>query len=123
VVQRYILDRVSDPNLKVYVIWGPMLGGEVEEDAREATSLIPDPRAVHYWTGAHTLAELLRGTAGLKEELAWDTFLLFPSRGRWGDLPPPPAYVMHVGKRSLPPDRRLNGEKLFEQVKKLLPAH
>jgi hypothetical protein len=29
---------------------------------------------------------------------------------------------MHVNKRSLPPERRLNGDKLFEQVKKLL-AH
>lgn len=119
-VQRYILDRVSDPKLRVYVVWGPMLGGETEADAREATSLIPDPRAIHFWTGAHTLAERLRSTAGLKEELAWDTFLLFSPEGRWGDLPPPPAFVMHVGKRELPPERRLNGETLFEQVKKLL---
>jgi hypothetical protein len=125
VVQRYVLDRldrVDAPNLRVYMVWGPMLGGEKAEDAREATALIPDPRATHYWTGSHTLAELLRGAAGLKEELAWDTFLLFPPEGRWGDLPPPPAYVMHVNKRSLPPERRLNGDKLFEQVKKLL-AH
>lgn len=121
-VQRYILDRVDDPKLRVYVVWGPMLGGEKEEDAREATALIPDPRTVHYWTGEHTLAELLRGTAGLKEELAWDTFLLFPPGARWGDLPPPSAYVMHVGKRGLPPDRRLNGERLLEQVRKLLAA-
>ncbi len=100
-----------------------MLGGEKAEDAREATALIPDPRATHYWTGAHTLAELLRGAAGLKEELAWDTFLLFPPGARWGDLPPPSAYVMHVNKRSLPPERRLNGDRLLEQVKKLLAAH
>lgn len=121
-VQRYILNRIDDPKLRVYVVWGPMLGGEKEEDAREATALLPDPRTAHYWTGEHALAEALRSTAGLKEELAWDTFLLFPPGGRWGDLPPPPAYVMHVGKRALPPDRRLNGEKLFEQVKKLLAA-
>lgn len=99
-----------------------MLGGETEDDAREATALIPDPRAAHYWTGEHTLAELLEGPAGLKEELAWDTFLVFAPGARWGGVPPVPGYVMHVGKRSLPPGRRLNGETLFEQVKKLLPA-
>jgi hypothetical protein len=121
VVQRYILDKVQDPNLKVYVVWGPMLGGEKEEDAREATALVPDARAIHFWTAAHSLAEALRAPAGLKEELAWDTFLLFPRGMKWGDVPPSPDYVMHVGKQ-LPPERRLNGEKLIEQVNRLLAA-
>jgi len=64
VVQRYVLDKVKDPNLKVYVVWGPMLGGEKEEDAREATALVPDARAIHFWTAAHSLAEALRAPAG-----------------------------------------------------------
>lgn len=118
-MQRYVLDRVQDPNLKVYLVWGPMLGGEKEEDAREATALVPDARAIHFWTAVHSLAEALRAPAGLKEELAWDTFLLFPRGMKWEDVPPSPAYVMHVGKR-LPPERRLNGEKMLEQVKQLL---
>jgi len=120
-VQRYVLDRMDDPKLRIHVIWGPMLGGETEADAREAAALMPDPRAAHYWTGAHTLAEALRAPAGLKEELAWDTFLVFAPGARWEDAPPSPAYVMHVGKR-LPPERRLNGEKLAEEVKRLLKA-
>ncbi|HYN22192.1 MAG TPA: hypothetical protein VE078_14625 [Thermoanaerobaculia bacterium] len=117
-VQRYVLDRIDDPKLRVYVVWGPMLGGETMEEAREAASLLPDPRTAHFWTGAHVLAEALRASAGLEEELAWDTFLLFPPEVGWGNAPPTPAYVMHVGKR-LPPDRRLNGEKLAEQVNRL----
>ena len=120
-VQRYILDRIDDPKLRIHVVWGPMLGGETEADARGATSLVPDPRASHYWTGAHTLAEALRAPAGLQEELAWDTFLLFPRGVKWGQEPPVPAYVMHVGKK-LPPERRLNGEKLAEQVNRLRAA-
>lgn len=117
-VQRYLLDRIDDPKLRVYVIWGPMLGGETEADAREATALVPDPRTAHFWTGEHVLAKALRASAGLEEELAWDTFLLFPPEVSWGDVPPLPAYVMHVGKR-LPADHRLNGEKLAEQVNRL----
>ena len=95
-----------------------MLGGETMEEAREVSSLLPDPRTAHFWTGAHVLAEALRTAAGLEEELAWDTFLLFPPEVGWANAPPTPAYVMHVGKR-LPPDRRLNGEKLAEQVNRL----
>lgn len=120
-MQRYVLDRTDDPKLRIHVIWGPMLGGETEADAREAAVLMPDPRATHWWTGAHTVAEALRASAGLKEELAWDTFLVFAPGARWEDAPPSPAYVMHVGKR-LPPERRLNGEKLAEEVNRLLKA-
>jgi hypothetical protein len=119
VVQRYLLERLPDPGLRVYVVWGPMLGGETEAAARAATGLVPDPRATHYWTAAHTLAERLRGPAGLVEELAWDTFLLFPPEARWGEVPPTPSHVMHVDKR-LPADRRLNGETLAAEARKLL---
>jgi hypothetical protein len=121
VVQRYVLDRIEDPKLRVYVVWGPMLGGETEEDAREATALLSDPRAAHYWTGEHALADALRVPAGLQEERAWDTFLLFAPGTRWGDAPPSPSSVMHVGKR-LPPEQRLNGEKLAAEVNRLRAA-
>ena len=112
---------MEDPKLRIHVIWGPMLGGETEADAREATALMPDPRVTHYWTGAHTLAEALRAPSGLKDELAWDTFLVFAPGARWGDAPPAPACVMHVGKR-LPAEQRLNGEKLAAEVNRLRKA-
>lgn len=121
-MQRYLLDSTEDPRLKVYIVWGPMLGGETQEDAREATALVPDSRATHYWTGSHALAEALGVPAGLKEELAWDTFLLFPAGSKWGGVPPRPDSVMHVGKRSLPAERRLNGERLRDEVRKLRSA-
>lgn len=118
-VQRYLLERIPDPRLRVYVVWGPMLGPETEADARAATALVPDPRVTHFWTGANTLAERLRGAAGLTDELAWDTYQLFPPDARWGEAPPTPSYVMHVEKR-LPPERRLNGEKLAAEARRLL---
>lgn len=118
-VQRYLLERNPDPRLRVYVVWGPMLGPETEEDARGATSLVPDGRTTHFWTGVDTLAERLRGPAGLTDELAWDTFLLFPPGARWGESPPAPSSVLHVDKR-LPAARRLNGELLATEARELL---
>lgn len=118
-VQRYLMERIDDPRLAVYVVWGPMLGPETEADARPATSLLPDPRVAHFWTGVHTLAERLREPAGLADELAWDTFLLFEPETRWGERPPAPSAVMHVDKR-LPAAQRLNGERLADAVRKLL---
>lgn len=119
-MQRYVLDRIDDDRLRTYVVWGPMQGEETRQHAEEVTESQPDPRATHFWTGAQVVAERLQGPAGLEDELAWDTFLLYPPGPRWeGNVPPEPAHVMHVGK-SLPAADRLNGEKLYERVRELI---
>lgn len=119
-MQQYVLDRIDDDRLRTYVVWGPMLGDEVRGDAVEATVFQPDPRATHLWTAGHEVAERFRRPAGLEEERAWDTFLLYPPGVRWqGEVPPEPATVMHVGK-SLPKEDRLHGERLYERVRQLL---
>ena len=120
-VQKYVLKQVPDDRLAVYVVWGPMLGEETAADAREATRHLPDNRVANFWTPTHALATALEPQLGLHDVKAWDTFLLFAPGTRWGDVPPMPDYYMHVNK-PLPPERRLNGEKLAEQVRKLLAA-
>jgi hypothetical protein len=119
VVQKYVLDTIPDDRLRVYLVWGPMLGEEKESDVKPATSHLPDPRVTHFWTPAHTLAEAMAGPLGLKDSRAWDTFQVYAADARWGETPPAPAYFMHVGK-SLPPERRLNGETLAQKVRELL---
>jgi hypothetical protein len=120
VVQRHVLDEIDDPRLRVYVVWGPMLEKETESDAREATGFVPDARATHFWTPLHTLAEMLAPAAGLPAgERAWDTYQLFAAGVRWGDAPPTPNFLMHVGK-PLPDSLRLNGDELRRQTERLL---
>ena len=120
-MQRYVLDKLADPTLRVYVVWGPMLEKETKEDVPAATAFLPDRRATHYWTPVHTLAEAFEKPLGLKGTRAWDTYLLYPRGQQWGGEPPVPAYVMHVGK-PLPADHRLNGEKLEAETRKLVAA-
>lgn len=120
-MQKYVLDEIDDQDLKVFVVWGPMQGYETREHAEEAPAFLPDPRATHYWTTAQTCAEIFAEPLGLEDEPAWDTFLLFGSGTRWRDRPPAPSYYMHVG-RSLPKERRLDGGKLAERVRRELAA-
>jgi hypothetical protein len=124
-VQRYVLDQVSDPRLVVLVVWGPMLNKEKAEDARAATAFLPDPRTRHFWTGAQTIAEAFEKATGLDrtKTLAWDTYLVYGPGVRWdGDAGPPAAtYVMHYDK-PLPKEQQLNGEKLRDEVRRLLGA-
>jgi hypothetical protein len=121
VTERYVLDRIPDPRLRVYVVWGPMLGEETEADARAATVHVPDGRARHFWTAGSAVAAAFAPPLGLAGQPAWDTFQLFPAGARWGDAVPAPVYFMHVNK-PLPPERRFNGEKLAEQVRGALAA-
>ena len=118
-VQRHVLSRLEDPRLQTYVVWGPMLDKETEDDARKATSHVDDARSVHYWTPNHAIAEAFQGPLGLEHEAAWDTYLVFEPGVRGEDAPPTPTYFMHVG-RQLPEEQRLNGDKLREAIQKML---
>ena len=120
-MRKYLMDEIDDPRLAAYFVWGPMLDHETRPDAVAATSFLPDPRALHFWTDQDRLAERFRAAAGLADgDLAWDTFLLYPPGTVWEEEEPPrPAAVWHVGKQ-LPDDQRLNGEKVRARAEELL---
>lgn len=122
VIQRYVMHDIESDDLALYLVWGPMLGGEQRQDAEEATAFLPDSRVVHYWTPAHDLAAQVSQPLELGDELAWDTFLLYGPGARWAEGPPPePSSFMHVG-RSLPAERRFNGKTLAAEIRELLPG-
>lgn len=116
VIERYVLDTLKDDSIRVYTVWGPMMGGETEEQAREATSYMTDPRVTHFWTKAQTVANQFGRAAALPEkESGWDTYLLYPQGPTWNDTPPPPARYMFINK-PLPEEHALDAEKLANLV-------
>lgn len=121
-VQRYVFEKLEDPRLHAFVVWGPMLGKEERADAVGATRFLEDPRTTHLWTPVHDMADALEPVAGLPEgERAWDTFLLFAPGQTWGEEPPEPRMVQHVGK-PLPDEQKLHGPTLREEIERMLAA-
>lgn len=121
VAQRYAFDKISDDRLRIYVVWGPYKERETEADARLAASFVPDPRAVHFWTGTPAAGDLFNQPLkplGLGAQSAWDSFLVYAPEARWGESPPEPAHLMHRNVEGKP----LNGIRLFEQIRDLVPA-
>lgn len=121
VVQRYLLDKISDDRLRVYVVWGPYKEHETEADAEFAAPFVPDSRAMHFWTPDTAAGDLFQEPLkplGLSRGSAWDSFLIFGPETRWGETVPAPADFMH---REVP-GKSLNGVRLFEQVRDLLAA-
>jgi hypothetical protein len=122
VVEKYVLDPSSEDDLRVYVVWGPMMGGETEQDAREATARMSDPRVAHFWTAAQVVAAQFGRAIALPErELGWDTFQLFAPGATWGESVPAPESFMYINK-SLPQEVALNAEKLSDWVRSMRRA-
>lgn len=119
IVYRYVLEQMPDEELRMYVVWGPMQHKETEEDARAATANVPDPRATHFWTDDHVLAQAFQKPLGIEGQPAWDTYMVYGPEARWEEEPPAPAYFMHIEK-PLPDEIWFNGVTFAEHVRELL---
>lgn len=118
-MQEKTLAKVKDANLRVYVVWTPMLAPDFQFTIRRATTRVPDPRASHFWDRdgqlAKEYARVLQLGQGMK---AWDVYFVFGRDAQWTDAPPTPYYWMD--KLGLDPERELDGDKLAVEVNKLV---
>ena len=109
--------KVTDPNLRVYVVWTPMLAPDFEFTVKRATTWVPDARASHYWDRDSQLsrdyARVLQLGPGMK---AWDVYLVYGRDAEWKEAAPAPYYFMD--KIGLGHD--LDGGTLALELKKLL---
>lgn len=100
------------------MVWVPSLPADNESRVPAATAKIPDERASHYWDEEGTLKKAYQRVMKM-DEPAWDVYYLYSRDAEWKNDPPVPGYYMHqLG--SLPPERMLDGEKLVEEMRKLL---
>ena len=103
-------------------MWEPILRTDNLRGARKATTILPDARVRHYWVEGQEVGEIFQSPLGLKEEVAWDVYLVYPPGAEWkGKRPPNPAYFMHQ-LHDLPADRRLDAPKLAAQIRKVTPG-
>lgn len=114
-----MLEKISDANLRVYVVWLPILGGDREDGAEQMAGLIPDHRAVQFWDQEQSLGKIYAKVLGLPPgTYAWDVYLVFPPGVRWENEAPRPIYWMH--QLFYPSENYLNGEKLHLEVERTL---
>jgi hypothetical protein len=88
-VQEEILERNPDADLRVYVVWLPVLA---TDERFEVADLLVDPRATHFWDGGRLVSDALAGVAGVPADgLLWDAFLVFAPDAAWESAPPEPV--------------------------------
>jgi hypothetical protein len=89
-VQDDVLAKYPDRDLRVFVIWLPML----RTDARSEwpRNEIVDPRALHFWDPGRAVGATLAARDDLKRwrPVAWDIWAMYPPGTMWRDGAPRP---------------------------------
>ena len=100
-VQKEVLDEIKDENLRVHVVWTPVLRNDDRDASLESRDLIPDPRAVHYWDEDLDLGLAYGRAVSLPpgRDLAWDIYFVFDRGAKWeGELPAPAEFSHQLGR-------------------------
>lgn len=125
-MQREVLEKISSPLLAAYLVWLPVQPNDNEYHANGAQRLATDARAQHYWNADQRLGQELVAALPLSEvcKLAWDVYLIYPSRVKWPSMQPPaPSFWMHQLNCMPSQELRLNGEALRVAVERELSSH
>ena len=86
-MQSQILRRYPNADLRVYVVWLPVM----PLDARfPVADLLVDRRATHYWDNERRVSDALGDAYGSPGQLVWDAFFVFGPHATWNDGPPRP---------------------------------
>ena len=115
-VQRELLEKDGDPDLRAYVVWVPKVGGK-EQNVPAATRFVPDPRAHHFWDGEGVLLKNYRPVLPIAKDV-WDVYMVYRRDARWdAEGPPEPEFWMHQLDVKNAPE--LDGATFAARVKSL----
>ena len=118
---QHALEQIPSADVKVYVVWEPILPWDREGAAKENRGLVTDRRASHFWARDLELAKRFQGPIRLEGEPAWDVYLLYDSEASWsGESVPVPADFMHQLAGRLPDDKMLDEPALTRHIMKLV---
>ncbi len=87
-MQKEILEKHPDSDLKVYVVWFNMLPRDSRSDWDEC--VMSDPRATHLWDEKRLASQTFAGEVEGAPAPVWDAYLLYGSEVTWGDVPSQP---------------------------------
>jgi hypothetical protein len=85
-----LLREITSQDVRVFVIWEPVLPTDFVAPSTAALGRIPDARAAQYWDSKRTLSHLL-GESN-RSTVVWDYIAVYAPGTLWQDAPPKPVY-------------------------------
>lgn len=119
------MEKIATDKLVAYVVWLPVLNYQdaatLQKNGQKESRRLPGSRSLHYSDPqGHSGREWGRVMDIPYGAPAWDIYFAYGPDVRWEEGPPPvPTYWEHqLG--GMPGNRRLNGPRFAEQVRRLL---
>jgi hypothetical protein len=88
-----LLREINSKDVKVFVIWEPVLATDLAAPSTAALARIPDVRAAQYWDRKRALSHLL-GERN-RSTVIWDYIAVYAPGTLWQDALPKPVYSDH----------------------------
>jgi len=85
-----LLREIDSRDVRVFVIWEPVLATDFVAPSTTALARIPDVRAAQYWDRKRALSHLL-GEHN-RSTVVWDYIAVYAPGTHWQDAPPKPVY-------------------------------
>jgi len=85
-----LLREINSKDVRVFVIWEPVLATDFTTPSTAALARIPDLRASQYWDRKRALSHLL-GERN-RSTVVWDYIAVYAPGTLWQDAPPKPVY-------------------------------
>lgn len=119
---KQLMNTVTSDDLRMYVIWLPMLRTDNDVAAVEAARELTDPRVQHFWDEGRWSGDTWDGVLSLGT-IAWDIYFVYGRDVAWSDHPTYPDMWMHqlasVGDRA----PFLDFEQLRSSVNQMLAGN
>ncbi|HEV7505649.1 MAG TPA: hypothetical protein VGS07_12105 [Thermoanaerobaculia bacterium] len=119
-----VLNGIAGDQVRVLVVWLPLLSKDDYELAKTAAASLTDRRAAHFWDPARVLALEYGNSLALPQEykykFAVDVFLIFDPGTLWSatSVPAPSAWLHKLGED----ERKFDAGKLESELRKRLRA-
>jgi hypothetical protein len=123
-VRKYVLGKVSNPDLRIYVIWETPSSPDADSLVKSSASLLVDLRVAHFQAKDRTASEVFKSVlASVGVQYLANPILLFSVTKTWIDAAPKPDRVWQVpkvgSKEQLPPQEIFNAIQLGRDVQSL----
>jgi hypothetical protein len=85
-----MLRDMNGKDVRVFVVWEPVLPTDLAAPSTAALARVPDLRAAQYWDRERVLSHLL-GEHN-RPTVVWDFIAVYAPGATWQDVPPKPFY-------------------------------
>ena len=102
-VQKTVIEKMSDKNISVIIVWTNMLKSDDKESAYYAASMFKDPSVVQFFDADNKFGDMVARKLSPQGQKAWDIYMFYDKDVEWtGGIPRPFEYA-HQLSESLHP--------------------